>query len=204
MKLLLAIGLILTGLAAQAETEGLGFVAPSVSARSNFSTSAQVGEILYDLTEKAFYGFDETGSWQQLSAPTNMHQESKQTTSVAYNISCTVNTFCDLSSINLTQGEWDITGQIFYSTDSAGPTGTTTIQIAVTTTSGNSTTGMETGNNNLSGTKNTSASTGDSLTISNYKVTPSATTTYYLKAYAGGSNINNLKVAYRISARKIR
>lgn len=107
----------------------------------------------------------------------------------------------DLASISLTPGEWDLTGQALYFSN--GATTTTNVHVGISTTSGNSTTGLNLGDNWMIADKGTSSGTYTPITISGHKITVTSDTTYYLKARASTST-TNLEVAYRITARKIK
>lgn len=106
----------------------------------------------------------------------------------------------DLTSIDLPPGKWDISAHALYFSN--GATTTTNVQIGISTTSGNSTTGLTFGDNWMVGQKDTTSGTYTPITIARYNVSPTSSTTYYLKARASTS-ATNLEVAYKISARKV-
>jgi hypothetical protein len=112
----------------------------------------------------------------------------------------TAGQYGDLTSISLPQGTWSITGMAQYYSN--GAVTTTVVSLGISTTSGNSGTGLVAGLNALDATKTTTSGRSDSITVSDYEVTPTSTTTYYLKSYAATS-IANLQVAYSIKARRI-
>lgn len=106
----------------------------------------------------------------------------------------------DLTSIDLPAGEWDISYHAYYK--SVGATTTVRIFSGIHTSSGNVTPGSE-GSDFIAGRMNNTSGNAVTLTGSRKTVTPTSTTTYYLKGFAETS-ISNLQVAYRISARKVK
>lgn len=105
----------------------------------------------------------------------------------------------DITSISLTAGDWDVTGVIYAQANSAT---VTKVQMAITTTSGNSTAGFIVGDNAIGVylPTNTADSSG---TIPSVRVSLSETTVVYLKFNATFSAAT--PQAYgRISARRIR
>lgn len=107
----------------------------------------------------------------------------------------------DLTSISLTPGEWDIDGQAVF--NSNGAVTTTIMFLGISTTSGNSATGLTVGDAEVVGTKTLASGYYDTLRVFKRGVVITAPTTYYLKARADNS-ITNLSVAYKISARRIK
>jgi len=95
----------------------------------------------------------------------------------------------DITSLSLTAGVWDLVGMVIPYANSATMSGVN--DFGISTTSGNSSTGLVEGSNRghisiLSGT----ASNFQTGTIAGYRVTISATTTHYLKflpSYSGGT-----------------
>jgi hypothetical protein len=106
----------------------------------------------------------------------------------------------DLTSISLTAGDWDVTALIEASENGATITGD--FRVGISTTSGNSGTGLVTGSNHFNMIR--ANSTQDSpACIANYRVSLSTTTTVYLKyraAYSSGTP----QAVGRISARRVR
>lgn len=125
--------------------------------------------------------------------------EVKNTTLTTYTIA--VNTWGDLTSIELSPGEWDITALCEFVSN--GATTTDRVFIGLSQTSGNSTTGLENGYNRCATNKDTTSLTYNNLSIPKYNITLTSTTTIYLKAKADTS-ITNLQSAYSISARRIK
>lgn len=96
-------------------------------------------------------------------------------------------TFGDMASISLTAGKWSISivGTFILNTG----TGMTAVAAGISTTSGNSATGLTEGDNYANGLPPT-ANANNSVFVSNYIVQPTSTTTYYLKGvgyYSGGT-----------------
>jgi hypothetical protein len=112
----------------------------------------------------------------------------------------TSNTWGDLTSISLTAGDWDVSlwgaGVINGAVITSGP------ESGISSTSGNSATGLTTGDNRSQALPPTTL--GDSpFAIPNYRVSLSATTTYYFKmkiSYSSGTP----QFYGRISARRVR
>lgn len=106
----------------------------------------------------------------------------------------------DLTSISLPAGQWEVsTNSEWFSN---GGTTTTVIATGVSTTAGNSSTGLTNGDNRTRGTKTQTTQMSDTLAMAANLVSPTTTTTYYMKAFAGTS-ITNLQIAFRISARRV-
>lgn len=108
----------------------------------------------------------------------------------------------DLTSIQLSPGEWDITATISYASI-GGATTTTDIFCGIATTSGNSFGGLVYTDAGCFEVKTTTQNRIDTCVIPRYTAVVTTPTTYYLKALAG-SSITNLQVAYKISARRIK
>lgn len=109
--------------------------------------------------------------------------------------------FGDGTSIALTPGDWDVTAVLH-----ADVKGTTTTQIimGISTNPGNNGTGLGLGDNELSlGTPPSTALQFTAGCIANYRVSISATTTYYLKVYAAFTGTGP-QYGCRLSARRIR
>lgn len=110
--------------------------------------------------------------------------------------------FADLTSISLTAGDWDVTGTVHYE----GNGGTwSNVQSGISATSGNSSAGTVLGSSRFNpswGNTSTVILTTDSY-IPSFRVSISATTTYYLKyliTYTAGLP----QASGRISARRPR
>lgn len=141
---------------------------------------------LPDVTNFGVYGISE-------------HVEAKDPSSVAWPI--TAAQFGDLDSITLPPGEWDITAQ--WECQATGSPGSIIqSQIGISTTSGNSSTGLSLGDNHLRNQVPNVSGQCTSIVLSNYRVNIVNSTTYYLKAYLGVTTNMNLS-GYRISARRI-
>src|SRR5665213_3247064 len=107
------------------------------------------------------------------------------------------NTYSNLTSISLTAGDWDVTGQTMYLINGATITGQNEIYVSLF--SGNTLTDQSYGDNDLYGP----GTVVNTLTVGAWRVSISSTTTVYLKwrcAYSAGT-----PVCYgRISARRVR
>jgi hypothetical protein len=108
----------------------------------------------------------------------------------------------DGTSISLTAGDWDVSAVL----DATINTATwTRAALGISTTSGNSTTGLVTGDNRLIQTWASSSTTptGATIVIPTYRISLSTTTTVYLKlssTYSAGQS----QYQCRISARRVR
>ena len=105
----------------------------------------------------------------------------------------------DLASIALTAGDWNVNGMV--QTTNNGATATA-MAAGISSTSGNSTTGLTQGTNWLSQTGPLST-TDVSATIANYRVNITATTTYYLK-YMAAFSAGQPQAYGSLTARRIR
>lgn len=112
-------------------------------------------------------------------------------------------TFFDFTSLSLAAGTWAISGMLV--TDYSGGAGSSGfVTLGINTNSGNNGSGLNVGQNQYTVTPNLSAGTFTAYSISNYIVTPVATTTYYLKGYADTSAANLRHRGYRMSAVRIK
>jgi len=108
-------------------------------------------------------------------------------------------TYANITSISLTAGDWDVTGQPSYQANSG--TGLGQFFGAVSAYSGSATTDHVLYDNVVEGVP--SSSYNVTLTIAQWRVSLSATTTIYLKAaLVWGSGTST--IAGRISARRVR
>lgn len=106
----------------------------------------------------------------------------------------------DLTSISLTAGDWDVTAQILAIQN--GST-TTAVEVGISSTSGNSGTGLVAADNQLDFTPPNATTNPTVATIANYRVPVSGTTTYYLK-YRATYSAGNPQARGRLSARRRR
>lgn len=109
------------------------------------------------------------------------------------------NVYGDLTSISLTAGDWDVTGIV----DSTLNGATMTVAVGgVSTTSGNSATGLTVGSNFFNSPPPTSAYDVQ-IVIPAYRISLSATTTVYLK-YRASYSAGTPQATGRLSARRVR
>lgn len=116
------------------------------------------------------------------------------------NYSITAGQWGELTSISLTPGTWDIEAHIAWYSN-----GATTLQnvgCGISTTSGNSTTGLVLADTLQYDKKSGTSGDRNTSLVSKRGVLVTSSTTYYLKAYAD-SPTTNLQAAYKISARRI-
>lgn len=119
--------------------------------------------------------------------------------STAANVPGATTAWGDLTSISLTAGDWNVTGCVYVSLNSA----TCTLASAgISTTTGNASTGLNLGDNYFIGPAPTST-IGSDFQIPEYRLSLAATTTVYLKANCTYSAGNPQSVC-RLSARRVR
>lgn len=128
-------------------------------------------------------------------------EEVRSSVAVDQNITTSA-TYQDITSISLTAGDWDITAQLEPSNSGAT---WTQAQVFVGTTAGNSSAGQVAADNSMisSWASSSTTPTRVALTIANYRVSLSATTTHYLKAFVTFS-AGTPQARGRISARRRR
>lgn len=109
----------------------------------------------------------------------------------------------DLTSISLTAGDWDVTAVVSFVANGAT---VTAFDIGISTTSGNSGTGLAYGNNEIDfagGLTASAAFTRMALVLPSYRVSIASTTTHYLKLYAAYT-VATPQYGCRLSARRVR
>lgn len=109
----------------------------------------------------------------------------------------------DLANIVLTAGDWDISATFFYG--SGGATWTA-VDMGISVTSGNSGSGLVTGDSNLGASWASSSTTplSGGLTISDFRASITGSTTYYLKYRASYSGGGPPTASGRLTARRVR
>ena len=135
------------------------------------------------------------------SAATGFVGEYVESTSSANGNFPTTATWGDMTSISLTAGDWDVSAS--FNTLRNGAT-VTDNSIGISTTSGNSTSGMVVGNNWLTGAHSVAGEYDANLQIHNYRISIAATTTVYLKMSAVYTVATYQYDGYRLSARRVR
>jgi hypothetical protein len=110
--------------------------------------------------------------------------------------------FTDLVSISLTPGDWDVSGILQWNQNGAT---WSDARLGISSTAGNSTAGLSTGDNTIrvSFTSSSTTPVREDLQIPAFRVSLSSTTTYYLK-YAATYSAGTPTAAGRISARRVR
>lgn len=111
----------------------------------------------------------------------------------------TTSQYGDLTSISLTAGDWDVSANM---TAIIGTSNMTAWRMGITSTSGNSGTGFNDGDNTAFAYPPT-AIIAVSACVPVFRVSISATTTYYLKYFATYAS-GNPQATGRISARRVR
>lgn len=131
-------------------------------------------------------------------AASTMVGEVRRSYSGAANVPGATTAWGDALSFSLTAGDWDLSAVAVFTLNGAVAT---QVEVGISATSGNFSTGLVIGDNWVQGLAPTTIPA--SMAISNFRVSISATTTYYLKVnatYASG----NPQVAVRFSARRVR
>lgn len=108
-------------------------------------------------------------------------------------------TMGDLGSITLTPGDWDLTAHLDATVNGAT---VTVVIMGISSTTGNSFTGLTQGDNQHNIIPPTAAS-DSSGTIAAYRVQPTTNTTYYLKYYAAYT-VATPKAMGKLTARRMR
>jgi hypothetical protein len=112
----------------------------------------------------------------------------------------TTNAWSDITSISLTPGDWDVSGTVEYNLNTG--TSVTNPRIGISTTSGNSSTGLTQGSTYIEFQPPTAGS-NSSMSIPAIRMSLSATTTVYLKGlvtFSGGQP----RYSGAIHARRVR
>ncbi len=108
-------------------------------------------------------------------------------------------TFGDLTSITLTAGDWDVTAMMDATKNGAT---TTEIGAGISSTSGNSGTGLVAGINFMRSAGPTAVNR-DGVTVASYRASLSGTVTHYLK-YTADFSVATPQATGRLSARRMR
>lgn len=115
----------------------------------------------------------------------------------------TTTQFGDLTSLTLPPGEWDIGVNAIFHRNTTSEAAFTACNIGVSTTSGNSTSGLTLGVNWMQASQTFGFGSNFPMTLGGYRVTPTTTTTYYLK-FAGTYSANQPQAEGTIYARKVK
>ena len=163
-------------------------------------TPAAVAEDLRNLRQELQRGFPGTNTND--NALTGYVGEYIESVVAATNFPAT-GVYGDFASVSLTAGDWDVTlqGEALIN----GATWTSCL-IGLSSTSGNSATGLVVGSNRayiLFGSSSTTPA-ALSLTVVPYRISIAATTTYYYKYFAAYSSGGPPTLSGRISARRVR
>lgn len=118
----------------------------------------------------------------------------------AYANTAATTQFGNITSISLTAGDWDVTGQVLAYTNGAT---VTRHQMAVSVNSGNTTTDHVDGSNQMEAPPVVGNGASSPMTVSNYRISIASTTTVYLKA-ASTFSAGNPQVIGTIRARRRR
>lgn len=115
----------------------------------------------------------------------------------------TNNQWADITSISLTAGDWDVTLITNNYRNTSTQAQFTLTEIGISTTTGNSSTGLIVGSNQIDYSNGTTGIEEIGLTIAGYRQSLSATTTIYGKVF-GSYSAGQPKIWARLSARRIR
>lgn len=118
------------------------------------------------------------------------------------NLPSTTN-FGDLTSLTLPPGEWDLGFNVIGHRNTASEAAWTVFGAGISTTSGNSSSGLSLGVNYMRQTQTYGFGVDAPLHLGGYRVTPTTTTTYYLK-YTGTYGSNQPQAEGTIYARKVK
>jgi hypothetical protein len=109
-------------------------------------------------------------------------------------------TYGDLTSVSLSAGDWDVTGMTVADGNAAG--GYSRTDVGISTTSGNSTSGLTLGDTLMA--TNTPPASHCPMTVSSVRMSFASTTTVYLKMRATYSSGTPQYRGSRLSARRVR
>jgi hypothetical protein len=112
--------------------------------------------------------------------------------------------YYDITSISLTPGDWDVSGLAKWIPNGAS-FATTSFELGISSTSGNSATGLVDGSNWLSNSDVVPISFSKfSMSIPVYRISIASTTTFYLKGVTASYSVATPQVSARLSARRVR
>ena len=121
-------------------------------------------------------------------------------TEYAQSVATSGGAYFDITSIELTPGDWMITGELYGST--GGSASISFAQVGISNTSGDSGVGLTSGDNTFYDGRATGVNSFLSLVVIPRRISISTTTTYYLKGYftTGGAQVygNGRLTAWRI------
>lgn len=112
-------------------------------------------------------------------------------------------TFGDLASITLAPGEWDLGFNVIGHRNTASEAAWTVVGAGISTTSGNSSSGLTLGVNYMRATQTYGFGVDYPMQLGGYRVTPTSSTTYYLK-FTGTYSANQPQMEGTIYARRIK
>ncbi len=111
----------------------------------------------------------------------------------------------DLTSITLTAGDWDVSGECEYNSNGATFTSFVDLRLGISTTAGNDLTGLTRGSNQNICQSSLPLTFGlFTLTQIPYRMSLTTSTTVYLKGFCDQYTVGSPKSRCRISARRVR
>jgi hypothetical protein len=126
------------------------------------------------------------------------------TEAIATSVSVPTTTqYGDLASISLTPGDWDVTGFAQFDRGTASKTQFTEFRLGISSTSGNSSSGLTTGTNQHYSRNSVEGYDREMASVPVYRISVTSTTTYYLKFY-GAYSANQPTALGRLSARRVK
>jgi len=177
---------------------------------SGFYSTAARSNVAIRLIGRVTSNQTTAGTWAALPTSESLRRldnikaieliESSSAGFVSYGI--TVNQFGDLTSIDLPPGEWDISALTILRGGTGFAPGS--VQMGISTTAGNSTTGLVFGDNRSGLQPFTGTGDDNPQSIPFYNVVVTTETTHYLKYRIDASIGSGTDIAYKISARRIK
>lgn len=173
----------------------------SDSDRFKISNSSSLGSADLVIIDQATTSVSTRGTNTNDSASAGFKGEYiSSTIASASAVSLTNNTYADVTSIDLTAGDWDVSAIVVFS--GVGVTGTE-FGGGIGTASGNSSTGTSFGDNFADTSNAPTATANPGVSIPTFRISLPSSSTRYLKGFALFS-LGSVKAYGRISARRVR
>lgn len=174
----------------------LGSDAYAIGGGANVAPGAQTNYLTIAATSGAV---TLTGTNTNDSAATGKVGEAPATRVTSFtNLPAATTLWGDMTSVSLTSGDWDVTGVVSFS---ANASTITSLQIGISITSGNSSTGLQEGDNMLFLVPPSTVNRGGDIPV--YRISLASTTTVYFKVNATYT-VATPQYVCRISARRPR
>lgn len=173
----------------------------TVYATAGSTISLRPGGTL-DATAESTLHIEELPDFSIFSVYGQTEYSESKTSSSGTSWPITAGQFGDLTSLVLQPGEYDLTAML--ETNNNGSVTAGIVAVGISTTSGNSTTGLENGVNRALAYNVGTTGYQYSLAVPNYRVVVTTPTTYYLKGYYASTITNFQHTGYRLSARRVK